>query len=395
MSTVPLSEWVEVLESGSRPKGGIKDDKGDVPSLGAEHLSDDGSFNFIKVKRIPFDFYEGLKKGKIASDDILIVKDGATTGKVSFVNGDFPFQDAAINEHIFRLSVDARKADPRFVFRYLQSPLGQMEIMKDFRGATVGGIGRTFLEKVSLPNIGREEQQRIAAILDKADGIRRKRKDTLLMADDLLKSFFRKSFFGSGIDWPVRPLRYVSELINGDRSSNYPSGKDIVDQGILFLNTKNISGSELTLDERVFITEEKFRSLTRGKLRQKDLVMTLRGSIGQCAIFDCGYDTGFINAQMMIIRPGTKVTSNYLHRLLIHPTTQHQMLREKSGSAVPQLTAKQIGDFEIPIPPIEAQREFDDVAYRIQLGYQKAKEALESSRELFSSLSQRAFRGEL
>ena len=63
MSSVALTNWVETLESGSRPKGGIKDGQGEVPSIGAEHLSDDGGFNFAKERRISFEFYESLKKG--------------------------------------------------------------------------------------------------------------------------------------------------------------------------------------------------------------------------------------------------------------------------------------------------------------------------------------------
>ncbi len=67
MKTVPLSDWVDELESGARPKGGIKDGLGEVPSLGAEHLADDGGFNFMKDKRIPYDFFRSMKKGRIKS----------------------------------------------------------------------------------------------------------------------------------------------------------------------------------------------------------------------------------------------------------------------------------------------------------------------------------------
>ena len=194
MSRVALSAWLSDLESGARPKGGIKDGVGEIPSLGAEHLADDGGFNFSKDKRIPRDFFQSMTKGRIRRNDILIVKDGATTGKVSFVGDDFPYEDAAVNEHVFIVRVSNRLADPKFVFRYLQTPQGQSEIMSDFRGATVGGIGRTFVEKVTLPKVVVDEQRRIAAILDKADAIRRKREQALTLADDFLRSVFLEMF---------------------------------------------------------------------------------------------------------------------------------------------------------------------------------------------------------
>ncbi|MEI6520708.1 MAG: restriction endonuclease subunit S, partial [bacterium] len=79
MKIVKLSKVVKELESGSRPKGGVSSDTGTIPSLGAEHLSDEGGFKFYKNKFISIDFFNNLTSGKIKINDILIVKDGATT----------------------------------------------------------------------------------------------------------------------------------------------------------------------------------------------------------------------------------------------------------------------------------------------------------------------------
>ena len=184
-------------------------------------------------------------------------------------------------------------------------------------------------------------------------------------------------------------------VINGDRSSNYPSGKDIVAEVVLFLSTKNISNSRIVLSNKQFITKEKFESLSRGKLQRHDLVVTLRGSIGQCAIFDCEYETGFINAQLMILRPSQDLMPTYLHRLMTHPVIQHKLTDTKSGSAIPQLTARQIGDLEIPVPPLDVQREFAEIERRVASVYSKMIADQKQAEALFGSISQRAFRGEL
>lgn len=396
MNRVPLSHWVEELESGARPKGGIKDGVGEVPSLGAEHLSDNGGFNFSKDKRIPIEFYRSMKKGRTRRDDILVVKDGATTGKVSFVGPDFPYSEAAINEHVFRVSVSQNRADPRFVFRYLQSPGGQQQIMSDFRGATVGGIGRTFVDKVFLPDFDLNKQRRIAGILDKADTIRRKREEVLAMADDFLRSSFGHMFFSSEANWPMTRIKDVAELINGDRSSNYPSGPDIVNDGVLFVSTKNIVDSKLSLHTKAFITPDKFRSLTRGKLKRNDLIVTLRGSVGQVAVFDCEYETGFINAQLMIVRPDeAALMPAYLLQVFTHSNFQNELLAAQSGSAIPQLTAGQIGRMEIPLPPISVQKQFELAYQNVENLMLKLRNDVDHAKRLFSSLSQRAFGGEL
>ena len=198
--------------------------------------------------------------------------------------------------------------DSRFLLHFLLSKAQFLEGRA--QGATVKGIKLDLLRSLEFPRLPISEQRRIAATLDKADGIRRKREHQIGMAEGVLTSLFQELFFGLKSNWPVMPLREVSELINGDRSKNYPSGKDLVSEGILFLNTKNISNSNLIFDNDIFITKEKFRSLTRGKLKRGDLVITLRGSIGQCAIFDSDHETGFINAQLM----GTSKNAIFAHR---------------------------------------------------------------------------------
>src|SRR5690606_25492705 len=115
---VKLSQILSSLESGGRPKGGASLDSNGIPSLGAEHLDGNGGFNFKTVKYIPLEYFNGLKNGIIEKENILIVKDGATTGKVSFVTDEFPFDKAAVNEHVFLLKIDTSKAHPKFAFHY-------------------------------------------------------------------------------------------------------------------------------------------------------------------------------------------------------------------------------------------------------------------------------------
>jgi len=96
-----LSGLLETLESGSRPKGGVRQFEGGIPSIGGEHIDRTGGFDFTEIKYVPEDFYRKLKRGRIEFGDILLVKDGATTGKVALVTEDFPFAEATVNEHVF------------------------------------------------------------------------------------------------------------------------------------------------------------------------------------------------------------------------------------------------------------------------------------------------------
>ena len=143
--------WIETnldallvdLESGSRPKGGVRGISSGVPSIGGEHLSNNGGFHFDKIKYVPEEFSTGMKKGHISKHDILIVKDGATTGKVSFVGEKFPYESAVVNEYVF-ICRPKNEINPRFLFRYLYSKEGQDRILSNFKGSAQGGINLSF-----------------------------------------------------------------------------------------------------------------------------------------------------------------------------------------------------------------------------------------------------------
>ena len=172
---VQLEELLLVLESGNRPKGGVRGIKDGVPSLGGEHLNSTGSFNFNNIKYVPLDFFNKMGKGHILHEDILIVKDGATTGKTSFVANDFPHNKAVINEHVFLLRC-SKKLSSSFLFRYLWSEEGQKKILDNFQGSAQGGINRQFISNTLIPVAPLNEQKRITTKLDhimpKIDGVK-------------------------------------------------------------------------------------------------------------------------------------------------------------------------------------------------------------------------------
>ena len=147
---LPLSELIEPLASGSRPKGGVRGIEDGVPSVGGEHITAHGGFDFTRVKYVPHKFYESMRRGHILPGDILIVKDGATTAKVALVRDDFPFSEAVVNEHVFILRPKANH-DSRYIFWYLHSNEGQERILEHFQGAAQGGINQRFAPGTHVP----------------------------------------------------------------------------------------------------------------------------------------------------------------------------------------------------------------------------------------------------
>jgi len=249
---------------------------------------------------------------------------------------------------------------------------------------------------VPIPPIA--EQRRIAKILDQADALRMKRRDALRQLDSITQSMFIEMFgdpVANSKRLPVKPLCQVSTFENGDRSNNYPSGDDIKDEGILFLSTKNIKDGRLDLKKSLYISDEKFNSLSRGKAKRNDLIITLRGTLGSCCIFDTVQDTAFINAQLMIIRPGPECNSTYLHALLTSQPAQEKFDHIGRGAAVPQLTSAQMASLQIPIPFLADQQVFAVRKKSLDELKSQQEQSMTELNALFASLQHRAFRGKL
>lgn len=158
--------------------------------------------------------------------------------------------------------------------------------------------------------------------------------------------------------WKWVRLSQIATLENGDRSSKYPVEKDYVNFGIPFFGAKDMSESTMSFDNVRYISESKFSELRNGKLQDKDFICLLRGSVGKCAIFtaDDKHRTGFICAQMVIIRCVDSSVSEYLHKFLLSPFYLQYIESKITGTAVRQLPAKELANVLIPLPPIAEQK---------------------------------------
>ena len=114
-----INKFLITCESGSRPKGGIKDeDYGEAISLGGEQIGKDGSLELSKIPYVSFDFYEMSAKGKVQDNDILICKDGALTGKSCLVDFSiFQSKEVMVNEHVYVLRGNS-EMNQQFLFYY-------------------------------------------------------------------------------------------------------------------------------------------------------------------------------------------------------------------------------------------------------------------------------------
>ncbi len=374
MSSVqPLQSILSSLESGARPKGGVTSDSGEIPSIGGEHVDDDGGFRLSTVRRIPRQFFEAMRAGRIRPFDILVVKDGATTGKTSFVREDFPFRDAAVNEHVFCVRVDSGKASPTYVYHFLRSPRGQKAIQLDFRGATVGGISREFATKVVLPVPSLPEQRRIAEILDRAEALRAKRRGALAQLDTLTQAVFL-DLFGDPVSNPkALPKEALGALIKVKSGDFLPASEMAVDGSFPVLGGNGINGYH---DRYLF-----------------EAPQIVVGRVGvYCGCVHVSPARSWITDNALYVNERSSLLEfDYLAFALKFANLN----RQASQSGQPLVSGSRIYPVEILVPPLPLQHEFARRVAAVEKLKAAQRASLAQLNALFASLQHRAFRGEL
>ncbi|AGN35408.1 restriction endonuclease subunit S [Bacillus paralicheniformis] len=149
----------------------------------------------------------------------------------------------------------------------------------------------------------------------------------------------------------------LATFLNGDRGKNYPNKNEYVNEGVPWINTGHITkDGYLTTKTMNYITEEKYESLSGGKIQFGDLVYCLRGAtFGKTARIE-PYEKGAVASSLMIIRLADLRIREYIFLYLRSPIAFNQLRQYDNGSAQPNLAAKDVAKYLIPLPPLEEQR---------------------------------------
>lgn len=186
-------------------------------------------------------------------------------------------------------------------------------------------------------------------------------------------------------EWDKKKLGEIGvNIIDGDRGTNYPNGNDFSDTGFcLFLNAKNVTKNGFSFISNSFITKEKDEKLRKGKLKDLDVVLTTRGSVGHIAFFNnkVSYKHLRINSGMVLIRTNSNfITPEYLYKYFNSNQIQNEIRKISFGSAQPQLTVGEIVKFKLAFPQLPEQQKIATfltaVDSKIEL-LQKKKQGLE------------------
>ena len=158
---INLWEICDEIFSWKRPKWWVVSIKQWVPSIWWEHIWGDWNIRTDNIKFISDNFHEKNKSSELKENDILIVKDWATTGKVWIYKGIDWYDKVNINEHVFAIRLK-NNINPYYIFALLRWDLAQQQIRREITWWTVTWIIKDSIERLIIPNSKKEIQDKIA-----------------------------------------------------------------------------------------------------------------------------------------------------------------------------------------------------------------------------------------
>ncbi|MCG8557124.1 MAG: restriction endonuclease subunit S [Proteobacteria bacterium] len=248
------------------------------------------------------------------------------------------------------------------------------------------------------------EQRRIAEILDKADAIRRKRKEAIALTEDLLRSAFLEMVGPCAKTYDTWPEASFESLAVPEKGSmrTGPFGSDLkhsefVDEGVAVLGIDNAVQNRFAWGERRFITQKKYERLTRYTVRPHDVIVTIMGTTGRSAVVPADIPLAITTKHLATITLNRDVAepefvAQAIHR---HPAILAQIHQANRGAIMSGLNLGLIKSLVVRLPPIEIQRAFGAFTKRLRDSLENQEAARSESEDLFGSLVGRAFSGKL
>jgi len=201
-------------------------------------------------------------------------------------------------------------------------------------------------------------------------------------------------------EWQVKKLADVGvKIIDGDRGKKYPNGDDLLSDGYcLFLNAKNVTKSGFIFIDNTFISQRKDSELRKGKLKEFDIVLTTRGTIGNVAYYNCQipYENVRINSGMVLLRSrNSGVLPGYLYKMTDSDLFNNQVRRISFGSAQPQLTVSGINKIKLSIPSKPEQQKIANFLTSVDDKISAIDKKVELLKEYKKGVTQKIFRQEI
>jgi type I restriction enzyme S subunit len=324
----------------------------------------------------------------VNKEDIVMVRYGA----VGFVGRGL---SGVLANNLFKVNYKKELVNGDFLYRALWSGQVQKQLLNASQSTSMAALNFTSVAKIQIPLPPLETQQKIAAILDAADTLRQKDKALLAKYDELTQSLFL-DMFGDPVSnpkgWEKVELGDVSKKITDGEHQN-PTA---VEEGKHLVMAKDVLDDRVDFSNPRFVSDEDFKKyISKCKPEFGDIVLVSRGAtVGRCTIVNT--DIPFcLMGSVILIKKSDAFKGEFISSLLKNNKFLKQLTNVSSASAQQAIYISHLKKLKIILPHLTIQNQFAERIAIIEQQKAIAQASLEKSEELFNSLLQKAFKGEL
>lgn len=350
---------------------------------------DDGEVTFDdKTIYVDAKFLASKQDFIVQKGDVLIALSGATTGKYGVYNHDFP---SLLNQRIGLLkSGESERVADKYFYYYLG--ILKKEILRKAGGAAQPNISTKTIGELKIPLPPLDEQKKIASILDAADAYRQKTKALISKYDELTQSLFL-DMFGDPVKnekgWEVVKFEKVGKLDRGKSKHRPRNAKELLGGDHPLIQTGDIANCGLYLTKYKSTYSEIGLAQSR-KWPKGTLCITIAANIAKTGIL--AFDACFPDSLVGFI-PNEKTNNIFVVFWL-------SFLQKIIEDSAPESAQKNINlailrNLDFLLPPLPLQNQFAERVQAIETQKAQAQSSLEKAEDLFNSLLQKAFKGEL
>jgi len=385
----PLSEIADVLSGYAFKSSWFGDGADKIVRIGDLQ---DGLIQLDEAKTFESSKHNVSDQFKIREGDILMALSGATTGKIALATE--KDEGAYLNQRVAIV-----RGKNKTHSEYLRHVLGGSlidELLLLAGGAAQPNLSPKNLANFVIPLPPLEEQKRIAAILDKADAIRRKRQQAIELADQFLRSVFL-DMFGDPVmnpkGWSVDQLSDCIKHANNGLSRRRKEGENT---GDIVLRLQDVQYEGIQFDKELNRIALDEKEKPRYKLDDNDLVfIRVNGNpdyVGRSAVFKGYRENVYHNDHLIRIKFSDVYNSEFLSYVLNYPGSR-VIIKEQLKTSAGQHTISQSGIEKLSFyrPPKDLQDKFVRIKNRVK----EVHYDLQKINDLFGALSQQAFKGGL
>jgi type I restriction enzyme, S subunit len=294
---------------------------------------------------------------------------------------------AALNQRVGALKIDSENVEPEYLFHVLNSENFEKDAIMNSKGIAQLNLSSKWIENYEIPLPSLPEQRRIAKILDAADALRAKRRESIAQLDALIQSTFL-DMFGDPVTnpkgWEARELSNLGKIVTGKTP---PTRHEGMFGGDIPFATPSDFDNYLASTARTITTEgAKFTKIVRAG----SALVGCIGNIGKMA--KTPVRTAF-NQQINAIEWLEVVADGFgIHALKY---CVPQMLEKSSSTTVPIINKSGFSSIRMIVPPLPLQHHFASIVESIERQKARLRAHLAELDTLFASLQHRAFNGEL